>query len=102
MPDALDSIMKLVNFSGPLSRRVFNVTGFTCSARDFELEIRKAFPDFVATYNPDPLRQAIADSWPDAMDDSAFRREVSYAPKDDLQHFSQTMIAEWKNKLGGK
>ncbi len=98
MPDALDAIMLLISHEGPLSRCVFNVGGFSCAARDFESQIQKFVPNFAASYNPD-FRQAIANSWPDAVDDSLFRKEVAYVPKFTLVKFSQVMMEEWRKKL---
>jgi hypothetical protein len=65
----------------------------------FCAEIRVLHPGFVATYHPDPVRQNIADSWPDDIDYSAFARDLGYCPKHNLANFSSVMYSQWKNKL---
>ena len=48
---------------------------------ELEAEIKKHMPDFVMEYQVDPIRQAIADSWPNKLDDSAARREWGWHPE---------------------
>ena len=51
-------------------------------------------------YEVDPVRQHIADSWPDSMDDSCARKEWGWAPNYDLDSMTQDMIKNLKIKLG--
>ena len=54
-------------------------------------EIRKHLPDFKMTYEIDPVKQAIADSWPNSMDDTCAREEWGWAPKYDLKAMTDDM-----------
>jgi nucleoside-diphosphate-sugar epimerase len=55
-------------------------------------EIRKHIPEFVVTYEPDPVVQAIADSWPRTIDDSAARQEWGWQPSYDLASMTTDML----------
>jgi nucleoside-diphosphate-sugar epimerase len=61
-------------------------------------EIRKHILDFAIDYEVDPVRQAIADSWPRALDDSAARAEWGWAPAYELE----TMVRDMLEKLDAK
>jgi len=56
-------------------------------------------PDFFMDYEVDPLRQAIAESWPDSMDDSAARAEWDWAPRYDLAAMTKDMLETIRTKL---
>ena len=55
-------------------------------------EIRKFFPDFTMDYDVDPVRQGIADSWPNSMDDSCAREEWGWKPEYDLAAMTKDML----------
>ena len=55
-------------------------------------EITKLYPDFVCTYNPDPVKQRIAESWPQSIDDSVARTDWGWKPDVDLKTLTHTMI----------
>ena len=55
-------------------------------------EILKFIPDFKMRYEFDSVRQAIADSWPDKMDDSCAREEWGWSPEYDMQSMTKDMI----------
>ncbi len=74
----------------------FNLAAFSFSAAELAAEIQKHIPDFTVTYEPDPVKQAIADSWPQSIDDSAARKEWGWQPHYDLV----TMTADMLDKLG--
>jgi nucleoside-diphosphate-sugar epimerase len=65
-------------------------------------EIRKHIPDFVMDCKVDPVKQSIADSWPNKMDDSCAREEWDWNPKCDLATTTQDMlkVIGEKYKLG--
>jgi nucleoside-diphosphate-sugar epimerase len=86
MPDALDSIVKLMeaNPSRLKHRCAFNISAMSVDPEAIAASIRKQIPNFELSYDVDPLRQAIADSWPDSLDCSAAREEWDFAPKYDL------------------
>ena len=50
-------------------------------------------------YEPEPIKQAIADSWPDKMDDSCARAEWGWCPQYDLEKMTDDMILNLKKKL---
>jgi nucleoside-diphosphate-sugar epimerase len=72
----------------------FNLTAMSFSVGDLVQEIKKHIPDFKCYYKPD-FRQAIADSWPSSIDDSAARREWGWKPKYNLSSITKDML----NKL---
>jgi nucleoside-diphosphate-sugar epimerase len=61
-------------------------------------EIQRHVPGFEVDFEVDPVRQAIADSWPDSLDDSAARAEWGWSPRYDLPG----MTADMLDKLGAK
>ncbi|MCJ7586816.1 MAG: L-threonine 3-dehydrogenase, partial [Candidatus Aminicenantes bacterium] len=93
MPDCLKSIVDLMDAdSGRLKHHSnFNVTAMSFSAGELAAEIRKHIPGFVCAYKPD-FRQAIADSWPESLDDSAARDEWGWAPSYDLAAMTADML----------
>lgn len=77
MPDALEAITKLLeaDSSKLVHRNAFNVTAMSFEPEEIAASIRKLIPEFELDYDVDPVRQAIADSWPNSLDDSAAREE---------------------------
>ena len=102
MPDAVAAIMRLMEADARClgHRNAFNVTAMSITPEELAAEIRRHIPDFVIDYEVDPLRQAIADSWPDSMDDSAARAEWDWAPRYDLASMTADMIEKLRPKLG--
>ena len=94
MPDALKAAIEIMEADpGRLKHRnAFNVTAMSVAPETIAAEIKKLIPDFTIAYQIDPLRQAIADSWPDSMDDSASRQEWGWKPEYDLQTMTRDMI----------
>jgi threonine 3-dehydrogenase len=94
MPDAIAALLNI--HSAPrkkLSRSVYNVTAFHPSAMEIFHIIQKAFPETKVTFKPDYRRQAIIDSWPADVDDSAARKDWGWEPKYDLESaFSKYLI----------
>jgi threonine 3-dehydrogenase len=81
MPDAVRSLQMLADAPlDQLSQRVYNVTSFSYSAADFAKFTRQGFPGAAISFQPDPPRQAIVDSWPANIDDSAARRDWGWQP----------------------
>jgi nucleoside-diphosphate-sugar epimerase len=62
-------------------------------------EIKKHIPEFQLTYNVDPVRQAIANSWPNSLDDSAAREEWGWNPDYDLSSMTKDMLEKLAVKL---
>ena len=96
MPDALQAAMTVMEADGAAlkHRNAYNVTAMSFAPQDIALEIRKALPHFTISYAVDPLRQAIAESWPRHMDDSVARREWGWCPRFDLASMTQDMLAQ--------
>lgn len=86
MPDAVDALLGLMEapLEG-LTRLVYNITAFSPSAGEFADLVRVAFPSAVIDFKPDLKRQAIVDSWPADVDDSAARRDWGFSPSYDLK-----------------
>ena len=94
MPDCLKSILDLMAADPARLRHHsnFNVTAMSFTAGELAAEIRKHIPGFVCEYVPD-FRQAIADSWPTSIDDSAAREEWGWRPDHDIASMTADMLA---------
>ncbi len=94
MPDAIEAFLGLAGAdAGHLSRCVYNVTSFNPSAAEFADLVREHFPAARISFEPDPQRQAIVDSWPVDVDDTAARTDWGYSPKHDLRSaFEQYLV----------
>ncbi len=77
-------------------RNAFNVTAMSFTPEELAAEIRTHLPDFEIDYEVDPVRQAIADSWPESIDDEAARAEWGWKPAWDLASMTRDML----EKLG--
>ena len=62
--------------------------------------IKKVIPEFELDYDVDPIRQGIADTWPNSLDDSAAREEWGWNPKYDLDAMTRDMLEKLTIKLG--
>lgn len=102
MPDAINAIMRLMAADSATleHRNAFNVTAMNFTPSDLADAIRVHIPDFVIDYAVDPVRQAIADSWPHSMDDGAARREWGWHPEYDLARMTKDMLERLREKLG--
>jgi nucleoside-diphosphate-sugar epimerase len=101
MPDALRSAAELMEAdpSKLIHRNCFNVTAMSFDPEIIAAAIRKHIPEFVLEYNVDPVKKAIADSWPNSMDDSAARNEWGWKPEYDLDGMTLDMIEKVSAKL---
>jgi len=85
MPDAVHSLLLLAHVPvEKLTRRVYNVTSFSLSAEEIRERVLASFPDAQISFAPDLKRQAIVDSWPADLDDSAARRDWGWSPQYDV------------------
>ncbi len=94
MPDAIKAAVDLMN-ADPMRlahRNAFNVTAVNFTPEQLAAEIRKHIPKFTIEYRIDPVRQAIADSWPNSLDDSAAREEWGWNPEYDLESMTRDML----------
>ena len=81
MPDAIDALIGLAGADGRrLTRRVYNVSAFSATADEIRGTVVGAFPEAALSYEPDSRRQAIVNSWPADVDDTAARTDWGFAP----------------------
>ncbi len=78
----------------------YNFAAINFTPKELVDEIKTLYPTFTATYDPDPVKQKIAESWPQSIDDSAARRDWGWNHAYDLPRMTKTMIAGLKKKLG--
>ncbi len=98
MPDAMRAAIEIMeaDASRLIHRNAFNVSAMTVAPETIATEIKKIIPEFTMDFKIDPLRQAIADSWPNSLDDSAARKEWGWKSEYDLESMSQDMIENIK------
>lgn len=101
MPDALNAAISLMEAdpSRLIHRNAFNIASMSFAPENIYEAILKEIPSFEMEYAPDPLKQSIADSWPDSMDDSCARAEWDWKPEYDLESMTRDMISKLKVKL---
>ena len=101
MPDAIDAAIDLMEAdpSNLEHRNAFNVTAMNFTPIEIAQSVKKHISDFEISYKIDPLRQGIADSWPNSMDDSAARKEWGWDPKYDLEKMTEDMLKNLSKKL---
>jgi nucleoside-diphosphate-sugar epimerase len=102
MPDAVKAAMQLMEADSDnlVHRNGYNVSAMSFSPGELTREIKKWIPEFKISYEIDPIRQSIADSWPNSMDDTAAREEWGWQPEYDLAKMSKDMLEKLKLKLG--
>jgi len=102
MPDAVKALISLESAPfGNLHQLVYNITSFSPSADDFYRIILKEFPNASITFEPHLSRQAIVDSWPADVDDSAARRDWGWCPDYNQERaFSDYLIPAIKDRYG--
>ena len=95
MPDAIRAVLELMQAdpSRLVHRNAFNVGAMSFDPQRLAAEIRGHIPDFAVDYQVDPVRQAIADSWPRSLDDTAARAEWGWAPGYGVEAMTGDMLA---------
>jgi nucleoside-diphosphate-sugar epimerase len=93
MPDAIRATMELMEAPKEKIgiRTSYNISGMSFSPREIAAEIGKHIPDFSIRYAPD-YRQAIADSWPQSIDDSVARTDWGWKPEFDISRMTTDML----------
>ncbi|MBU1707919.1 L-threonine 3-dehydrogenase [bacterium] len=93
MPDCIKATIDLgeADFSKLKHHSDFNLGAMSFTAGELAASIKKYIPEFNVDYKPD-FRQAIADSWPNSIDDSAAREEWGWQPSYDLDAMTQDML----------
>ena len=99
MPDAIKATLDLMEapFESLKHHNDFNIAAMSFSAGQLAASIRKHMPSFTCSYKPD-FRQAIADSWPNSIDDRCAREEWGWKPAYDLDAMTVDMLAALKRK----
>jgi len=93
MPDAIHALLKLA--AAPkesLTRLVYNVTSFSLTAAEVRDLVLSAFPDARIEFAPDKKRQAIVDTWPADLDDTAAHRDWKWEPEYDAERAFQEYL----------
>ncbi|MDU5349574.1 MAG: NAD-dependent epimerase/dehydratase family protein [Peptostreptococcus sp.] len=101
MPDAIDSIIKLMEADPDklIDRNAFNVSSMSFEPEDIKRSIQKYIPEFTMDYDVDPVRQSIADSWPNSLDTSQAKLQWGFKPRYDLDAMTKDMLDNLKNKI---
>jgi len=101
MPDALKAAVDIMDAdpSRLIHRNSFNIASMSFDPEIIYKKICEHVPDFKMKYVNDPVRQKIADSWPDRMDDSCAREEWDWKPSYDLEAMTVDMLENLRKKL---
>lgn len=101
MPDAIRGAIELMEADPArlVHRNAFNFAAVDFTPEELAAEIRKHLPGFRIEYEIDPVRQRIADSWPESFDDSAARAEWGWKPEYDLPAMVADMLDKLRTKL---
>lgn len=102
MPDALKAAIQVMEAdpSKLVHRNAFNIASLSFGPETVFAAIKKYRPDFEMIYDVDPLKQRIAESWPDRMDDACARAEWGWKPDYDLDAMTRDMLEKLTLKLG--
>lgn len=101
MPDAIRATLELMQADPArlIHRNAFNIAAFNFTPAELVQEIQKHLPHFTTEYIVDPLRQAIADSWPHTLDDSAAQQEWGWKPRFSLEAMTRDMLKQLSTKI---
>ncbi len=101
MPDALRACVELMEAdpSKLVHRNSFNLASMSFKPEIISAESRKRMPEFTMTYDVDPVKEAIAKSWPNSLDDSCARNEWGWKPEWDLSSMTDDMLDHIRRKL---
>ncbi len=102
MPDAIKSLLMLVDVPREqLSHQVYNIAAFAITAGQFRDRAVAAFPGAEITFEPNPRRQGIVDSWPEDVDDTLARTEWGWKPDYDADaFFDEYFLPEIRKRYG--
>lgn len=101
MPDGLEAAIQIMEAdpSRLKHRNAFNITAMSFDPEIIYNQIKKYIPDFEMEYKVDPLRQAIAESWPNSLDDTSAREEWGWNPKYDLDAMVKDMLSQLRARI---
>jgi nucleoside-diphosphate-sugar epimerase len=94
MPDAVRAMIEVMEAdpSHLRHRNAYNIAAMSVTPAMLAKAILRHLPDLVIDYEVDPVRQAIADSWPNSIDDSAARADWGWKPRYDLDAMTADML----------
>lgn len=103
MPDATRAIIELMDADAAhlTDRNAFNVSAMSITPAELAEAIRSERPQFTIDYEVDPVRQAIADSWPQQVDDQAARAQWGWKPRFDLEAVTRDMLSRIEERVRG-
>jgi threonine 3-dehydrogenase len=103
MPDAIEALLTLAESdASKLSRRVYNIKGFSCSAGEILEQVRRHFPDAEVSFASVQAKQRIVDSWPADVDDSRARRDWGLTHRHGLaEAFDDYLIPALRQRYSG-
>ena len=101
MPDAIRAVIELMEAppDGLTHRNAFNVTAMQFTPAELAAQIRSHVPGFRIDYDPDPVRQSIADSWPSRLDDSEAREQWGWRHEYELPDMVADMLRGLNERL---
>lgn len=104
MPDALNAIIQLMEADPKklIHRNAFNISAMSIDPEMIAAEIKKHIPEFILTYQVDPVRQGIANNWPDNIDFTAAIEEWGFKTEYDLAAMTKDMLEKLRIKLNIK
>jgi threonine 3-dehydrogenase len=102
MPDAINSLLTLTDVPRKkLSHTVYNIAAFALTAGEFRDRAVRAFPGAKITFEPNPRRQGIVDSWPEDVDDSLARADWNWKPDYNVDaFFDDYFLPEIRKRYG--
>ena len=102
MPDALRATIELMEADPTklIHRNSFNLASMSFEPTEIIAEVKRLVPELEVKFEIDELRQSIADSWPNSMDNSCARAEWGWKPEYDLRAMSEDMVLKLRQKFG--
>jgi nucleoside-diphosphate-sugar epimerase len=105
MPDAINAIINIMEADGSklIHRNAFNITAMSFEPEEIAAEIKKHIKGFEMDYNVDPVRQGIANSWPNSIDPTCAKNEWGFVAEYDLAKMTTDMLEKLRAKgIGAK
>lgn len=101
MPDAIQLVIDLLEApeENLKNRIAYNVSAMSFEPEEIAAEIKKHIPEFEMTYDVDPVRQGIAESWPNSLDVSKAKEEWNFSPQYDLEKMTADMLEKLSAKM---
>jgi threonine 3-dehydrogenase len=97
MPDGVRALLDLAAADrATLTRTIYNIAGFSPRADEIAASVARAIPGVKITYQPDPVRQGILDSWPRALDDANARKDWGWRARYDLEAMTADLIPKMR------